>query len=81
LIGATTGGLAPEANVRVTQLVFGPYTPFPVEFRIMGPDPVQLHSISEKALDIVRLSRTSDRPTATGAIVRPYFASFRIRID
>ena len=25
-------GLAPEAYVRVTQLVFGPYTPFPVEF-------------------------------------------------
>ena len=40
--------------MRVTQLVFGPYTPFPVEFRIMGPDPAQLYSISEKALDIMR---------------------------
>src|SRR6266702_130581 len=36
---AVSQGLAPEANVRVSQLVFGPYTPFPVEFRVMGPDP------------------------------------------
>jgi multidrug efflux pump subunit AcrB len=47
-------GLAPEANVRVAQLVFGPYTPFPIEFRVMGPDPAQLYGISEKALDIMR---------------------------
>jgi multidrug efflux pump subunit AcrB len=50
---AVSEGLAPEAFVRVTQLVFGPYTPFPVEFRIMGPDPAQLYQISEKALDIM----------------------------
>src|SRR5690242_12350520 len=47
-------GLAPEANVRVTQLVFGPYTPFPVEFRVMGPDPAQLYAISQNALEIMR---------------------------
>lgn len=51
---AVSDGLVPEANVRVTQLVFGPYTPFPVEFRIMGPDPAQLYAISEKALGIMR---------------------------
>jgi multidrug efflux pump subunit AcrB len=51
---AVSGGLAPEAFVRVTQLVFGPYTPFPVEFRIMGPDPIKLYEISEKALDVMR---------------------------
>lgn len=54
LRGAVAEGLAPEAHVRVTQLVFGPYTPFPVEFRIMGPDPAQLYRISEAALDIMR---------------------------
>ncbi|EJZ22370.1 efflux RND transporter permease subunit [Rhizobium sp. Pop5] len=51
---AVSDGLAPEAYVRVTQLVFGPYTPFPVEFRITGPDPEQLYQISEKALDIMK---------------------------
>ena len=51
---AVSNGLAPEAYVRATQLVFGPYTPFPVEFRITGPDPEQLYRISEKALDIMK---------------------------
>ena len=51
---AVAQGVAPEAYVRVTQLVFGPYTPFPVEFRVTGPDPAQLYSISEKALAIMR---------------------------
>ncbi len=36
---AVADGLAPEARVRVAQLVFGPYSPFPVAFRVMGPDP------------------------------------------
>ncbi len=51
---AVAQGLAPEAHVRVTQLVFGPFTPFPVEFRIMGPDPARLHAIAEQALTIMR---------------------------
>ncbi|WAP68942.1 efflux RND transporter permease subunit [Jiella pelagia] len=51
---AVAEGLAPEAYVRVTQLVFGPYTPFPVEFRVMGPDPRELVRISGEALAIMR---------------------------
>lgn len=54
LRAAISSGLAPEAFVRVTQLVFGPYTPFPVEFRIMGPDPDELYRISEQALAIMK---------------------------
>lgn len=53
LRSAVAQGLASEARVRVTQLVFGPYTPFPVEFRLMGPDPAKLYEISEKALGIM----------------------------
>ncbi|MBU2607310.1 MAG: efflux RND transporter permease subunit [Alphaproteobacteria bacterium] len=51
---AVSKGLAPEAFVRVTQLMFGPPTLFPVEFRIMGPDQAELYRISEEALDIMR---------------------------
>ncbi|MGM4923082.1 efflux RND transporter permease subunit [Tardiphaga sp. 804_B3_N1_9] len=51
---AVSEGLVPEASVRVTQLVFGPYTPFPVEFRIMGPDETKLYEISERALEIMK---------------------------
>lgn len=54
LRAAISDGLAPEASVRVTQLVFGPYTPFPVEFRIMGPDQDELYKISEHALAIMK---------------------------
>jgi multidrug efflux pump subunit AcrB len=41
-------GLAPEARVRVTQLVFGPYTHFPVMFRVMGPDSDKLRGIADQ---------------------------------
>lgn len=51
---AVVHGLAPEAYVRATQFVFGPPSPFPVEFRVMGPDPEHLYSLSQKALDIMR---------------------------
>lgn len=43
---AVANGLAPEARVRVTQLVFGPPSPFPVAFRVMGPDPAALRDIA-----------------------------------
>jgi hypothetical protein len=34
---AIAAGHDPEARVRVSQLVFGLYTPYPVMFRVMGP--------------------------------------------
>ncbi|RRZ89338.1 efflux RND transporter permease subunit [Erwinia sp. 198] len=43
---AAASGLAPEARVRVTQLVFGPYSPYPVAYRVMGPDPDKLREIA-----------------------------------
>lgn len=43
---AVADGLAPEARVRVTQIVFGPPSPFPVAYRVMGPDPDKLREIS-----------------------------------
>lgn len=46
--------LVPEARVRVFQLVFGPYTRFPVEFRVMGPDARVLRSIAEQVESLMR---------------------------
>jgi multidrug efflux pump subunit AcrB len=43
---AIADGLAPEARVRVTQIVFGPPSPFPVAYRVMGPDPDKLREIA-----------------------------------
>src|SRR6266487_4554922 len=53
---AVADGLAPEARVRVTQLVFGPYSPFPVAFRVLGPDPDKLHDIAAQALAVMQAS-------------------------
>jgi multidrug efflux pump subunit AcrB len=49
-------GLAPEARVRVTQIVFGPPSPFPVAFRVMGPDPNKLRDIAAEVLGVMRAS-------------------------
>jgi len=53
---AVAGGLAPEARVRVTQIVFGPPSPFPVAFRVMGPNPAKLRDIAAQALAVMRAS-------------------------
>lgn len=53
---AVAGGLAPEARVRVTQLVFGPYSPFPVAYRVMGPDPAKLREIASQVEGIMQAS-------------------------
>ncbi|SDF53111.1 efflux RND transporter permease subunit [Sporomusa acidovorans] len=58
---AVADGLAPEARVRVTQLVFGPYSPFPVAFRVMGPDADTLRAIAaemRQVMDASPLMRT-----------------------
>ncbi|WP_354692215.1 efflux RND transporter permease subunit [Phytobacter sp. RSE-02] len=49
-------GLAPEARVRVTQLVFGPYSPYPVAFRVKGPDPTVLRDIADKVKTLMQAS-------------------------
>src|SRR5438045_2343438 len=47
-------GLAPEARLRATQLVFGPYSPFPVAFRVTGPDPQVLRGIADQVQAVMR---------------------------
>jgi len=51
---AIADGLAPEAQVRVTQIVFGPPSPFPVAYRVMGPDTNKLREIADEAGAIMR---------------------------
>jgi len=53
---AVANGLAPEARVRVTQLVFGPYSPFPVAWRVTGPDVKQVHDIADKVKAVLQAS-------------------------
>ncbi|MBD8494302.1 efflux RND transporter permease subunit [Pseudomonas syringae] len=58
---AIADGLAGQAQVRVTQLVFGPYSPFPVAYRVSGPDPDRLREIAasvQKVMDASPMMRT-----------------------
>jgi len=41
-------GLVPAARIRATQIVFGPPSPFPVAFRVMGPDQAKVRTIAEQ---------------------------------
>jgi multidrug efflux pump subunit AcrB len=43
-------GLAPEARVRAVQFVFGPYSPYPIAFRVMGRDPTVVRTIADQVL-------------------------------
>lgn len=53
---AIADGLAPEARVRVTQLVFGPYSPFPVAYRVTGPNPDRLREIANEVQQVLEES-------------------------
>jgi multidrug efflux pump subunit AcrB len=58
---AISEGLASEARVRVTQLVFGPYSPFPVAYRVTGPDSDKLRQIAadvQHVMDASPMMRT-----------------------
>lgn len=41
-------GAVPGARIRATQIVFGPPSPFPVAFRVMGPEVAQVRGIAEQ---------------------------------
>lgn len=47
-------GLAPEARVRATQLLFGPPVPFPVSYRVSGPDLDRLRAIARDVEAVMR---------------------------
>ncbi|WP_137819637.1 efflux RND transporter permease subunit [Pseudomonas sp. 2FG] len=53
---AIAEGLAGEARVRVTQLVFGPYSPFPVAYRVAGPDQDTLRGIADQVQKVMEAS-------------------------
>ena len=53
---AVADGLAPQARVRATQLVFGPYSPYPVAYRVMGPDLTVLRDIAGQVREVLKAS-------------------------
>ncbi|WCM25847.1 efflux RND transporter permease subunit [Sphingomonas sp. QA11] len=54
---AAAEGLAPAARIRLTYLVFGPYSHFPVAFRVMGPDEGKVRDIATKLQTIMQANK------------------------
>jgi multidrug efflux pump len=50
---AIADGALPEARARVDRFVFGPPVGFPVQFRVIGPDPMKLRSIAEQVRQVM----------------------------
>lgn len=46
-------GLVPGAKLRATQIVFGPPSPFPVAFRVMGPDADRVREIGDRVKGVM----------------------------
>lgn len=51
---AVEEGAFPEARVRVSRLEFGPPVGFPVQFRVVGSDAVELRRIADEAAALLR---------------------------
>jgi multidrug efflux pump subunit AcrB len=51
---AAADGMLNEARVRVDRFNFGPPVGFPVQFRVIGPDPKTVREIAYKVRDVVK---------------------------
>ena len=50
---ALADGALPEARTRVDRFVFGPPVGFPVQFRVIGPDPMKVREIAEQVRQVM----------------------------
>jgi multidrug efflux pump subunit AcrB len=51
---AIADGAVPQARVRIDRLTFGPPVGFPVQFRVIGPDPLRVREIADQVRTIMR---------------------------
>ena len=51
---AVADGAVPQARIRIDRLNFGPPVGFPVQFRVIGPDPLRVREIAGQVRTIVR---------------------------
>src|SRR5207248_2375496 len=75
---AIADGALPEARARVDRFLFGPPVGFPVQFRVVGPDPMKVRAIAEEVRQVM---------AANAKIVDPHLdwseqvKSIRLEID
>jgi len=54
---AIADGALPQARTRVDRFVFGPPVGFPVQFRVVGPDPLKVRDIAEQVRAVMAQNR------------------------
>ena len=59
---ALAAGALPQARTRVDRFVFGPPVGFPVQFRVVGPDPMKLRAIGHDIRKIMEANRKLIEP-------------------
>jgi multidrug efflux pump subunit AcrB len=75
---AIADGALPEARARVDRFLFGPPVGFPVQFRVIGPDPMKVRAIAEEVRQVM---------AANAKIVDPHLdwseqvKSIRLEVD
>src|ERR1700742_4789778 len=69
---AVEGGDLSEARVRVDRFNFGPPVGFPVQFRVIGPDPMVVRDIAYKVRDVVGQNKNIREPQLDWNEQSPY---------
>jgi multidrug efflux pump subunit AcrB len=69
---AVDEGALTEARVRVDRFNFGPPVGFPVQFRVIGPDPEMVRDIAYKVRDVVRANPNVKDPSLDWNEQTPY---------
>lgn len=59
---AIAEGAVPQARLRVDQIVFGPPVGFPVQFRVIGPDPAEVRRIAAELREIIAANPRAIEP-------------------
>jgi multidrug efflux pump subunit AcrB len=59
---AVAAGALAESRVRVDRFSFGPPVGFPVQFRVVGPDPNTVRGIAYQVRDVMRADRDTIEP-------------------
>src|SRR5260221_7988812 len=72
LENAVADGVLTEARVRVDRFNFGPPVGFPVQFRVIGPDPNTVRDIAYKVRDVVRQNPNVKEPQLDWNEQSPY---------
>jgi multidrug efflux pump subunit AcrB len=54
---ALADGALPEARTRVDRFNFGPPVGFPVQFRVVGPDPMKVRTIADEVRTVMAANR------------------------